>query len=159
MTVADEDPELRDEYNCVISDVSIPNGEENNKIYDKKKENSYVSMELGLPIKDDYGLMRAIVKRHKLDDEGKNIRNLNYNPLLDTIVYEVEFSDGTTEVITASIIANNMLVQVDEEVHCQMLSDDIIEHRQDVNSILKEDVFTKTTNGVKRRKRTTSGWQ
>ena len=30
LTVADEDPEFLDKYNCVISDVSIPNCEDNN---------------------------------------------------------------------------------------------------------------------------------
>ena len=40
-------------------------------------------MELGLP-KDDKGLIRAIVKRLKLDVEGKAVVNMNNNPLLDT---------------------------------------------------------------------------
>ena len=42
-------------------------------------------MELGLPIKDDDGLMHAIVKRRKLGDEGKAVVNIKNNPLLDTI--------------------------------------------------------------------------
>ena len=74
---------------------------------------------------------------------------MNNNPLLDTRAYEVEFSDGTTEALTTNIIACNLLAQVDEEVHCQMLLENIIDHRQDVNAILKEDVFTETTNGMK----------
>ena len=32
LTVADEDPEFLDEYNRVIIDGSIPNGEDDNKI-------------------------------------------------------------------------------------------------------------------------------
>ena len=37
LTVADEDPEFLDDYNCVISDVSIPSSEENKKTYEGKK--------------------------------------------------------------------------------------------------------------------------
>ena len=40
-----------------------------------------------------------------------------------------------------------------------MLLDEIIDHRQDVNDIVKEDVFTKTPNDMQRRKITTSGWK
>ena len=52
----------------MISDGSIPNGEDNNKKYDEEKEGSYVNMELGLPRKDDYRLMHEIVNRRKIDD-------------------------------------------------------------------------------------------
>ena len=58
--------------------------------------------------------MHAIVKRSKLDYEGKDVGNMNNNPLLDTRSYKVEFSDCTTEVISANIIAENPLAQVDE---------------------------------------------
>ena len=40
-----------------------------------------------------------------------------------------------------------------------MLLYDIIDHVQDVNAIVKEDEFTKTPNGMKRRKTTTKFWQ
>ena len=70
LTVVDEDPEFLDESNRVISDGSIPNGEDDNDTDVEKQENEYINMELGLPRRDDYGLMYAIVKRRKLDDEG-----------------------------------------------------------------------------------------
>ena len=41
-------------------------------------------MELGLPRKDDDGLMHAMVKRRKMDDEGKAVGNMINNPLFDT---------------------------------------------------------------------------
>ena len=72
-------------------------------------------MELGLPRKDDDGLMHAIVKRRKLYDKGKAVGNMNNNPLLDTIPYKVNLSDGRTELLTANIIFNNILAQFDEE--------------------------------------------
>ena len=94
-------------------------------------------MELFLPRKknDDDGLIHAIVGRRKLDDEGKDVGNMKNNPLLDTITYEVGFDDGTTEVLTANIIAKNLLAQVNKEGHRQMILDEIIDHRQVVSTI------------------------
>ena len=56
--------------------------------------------------------MHAIVKRSNMDDEGKDVVTMNNNPLLDTREYKVEFSDGTTEVLTTNIFSENLLTQV-----------------------------------------------
>ena len=159
LTVVDEDPGFLDQYNRVISDGSIPNDKDNNETDDKEKENSYVNMDLGLPGKDDNGLMHKIVKRLKLNNEGKDVVNMNNNPLLGTRPQEVEFANGLTEFLTANIIAENLLEQVDEEGHRHLILDEIIDHRQDVNAIGTKDAFTKTPNGIKRRKMTTAGWK
>ena len=90
--------------------------------------------------------MHAIVKMRKLDDEGKAVGNMNNNPLLDTRAYKIELAEGTARVLTPNIIANNLLAQVDEKLHLQMILDKIIDHRQDVNVTGKEDTFTKTRN-------------
>ena len=74
-------------------------------------------MELGLPRKDDNGLMHAILKRRKRDDEVKSVENMYNNPLLVTRAYKVEFADSTTEVLTANIIDKNLLAQVNKEGH------------------------------------------
>ena len=68
----------------MISDRSIPNGEDNNDTDEKEQEYRYVNMEIGLLRKDDGKLMHTIVKRRKLDDEVKAVGNMNNNPLLDT---------------------------------------------------------------------------
>ena len=67
--------------------------------------------------KYDDGLMHTILNRRKLDDEGKAVGNMNNNPLLDTIAYEIQFSDSTTEVLTTDLIDDNCLAQVNEEGH------------------------------------------
>ena len=50
-------------------------------------------------------------------------------------------------------------MQVDEEGHRQILLYEIIDHRQYIHAIGKEDVFKKTLNRTKQRKMTTEGWQ
>ena len=57
--------------------------------------------------------MHAIVKRRKLDDDGNPIGTERTNLLVDTRAYEIEFIDGTTETLTANIIAEHLLTQVD----------------------------------------------
>ena len=107
--VADEDPEFLDEYNRVISDGSIPNGEDDNETDDKEQEDIYFNMELWLPRKYDDGLTHTILKRRNMDDEVKAVGNMNNNPLLDTIAYKIAFAEGMTEVLTAKNIFNNTL--------------------------------------------------
>ena len=51
LTVSDEDPGFLYEYNFVISDVSITNGEDNSESDGDEQEDSYVNMELGLPFR------------------------------------------------------------------------------------------------------------
>ena len=72
------------------------------------------------------------------------------NPLLDTRKYQVEFDDGTNEIITANIIAENILSQVDEEGHTQMLLSEIVDHRTDGSEVKNEDGFIETRGGGKR---------
>ena len=76
--------------------------------------NAYVDMELGITRGEDDSLMHVIVKRRKLDDDGNTIGTESTNPLVDMRAYEIEFIDGTTETLTANIIAENLLAQVDE---------------------------------------------
>ena len=51
------------------------------------------------------------VRKH-IRDEGDNSEDGgSYKPWADHLAYEVEFADGTTSVLTANIIAQNMLSQ------------------------------------------------
>ena len=99
----------------MISYGSIPNSEDDNETDDEVQEDSYINIELWLLRKDNDGLIYAIVKTRKLDDGVKAVGNMNNNPLLYNRSYEVEFDDKNTEVLTANIIAENILEQVDEE--------------------------------------------
>ena len=98
---------------------------------------AYVDMELGLPRVKYDSLIHAIVKRRKLDDDGNPIGTESTNPLVDTRAYVIEFIDGATEIITANTIAENLLVQVDEEEHRQLLLDKIIDYRRNNDAVHK----------------------
>ena len=51
------------------------------------------------------------------------------NPLLCHRQYEVWYIDGRTEVLRANIVAENLLSQVDDDVHQHLLIDKIEDHR------------------------------
>ena len=71
----------------------------------------------------------------------------------------MEFADGTNEIIAANIIAENILSQVDEEGHTQLLLSEIIDHRTNGSEVQESDAFIMTRSGGKRRVRTTKGWE
>ena len=48
---------------------------------------------------------------------------------------------------------------MDEEGHRQLLMDDIIDHRKTDEAVSKENAFYTTSQGTRRRKVTTKGWE
>ena len=79
--------------------------------------------------------------------------------MLDSREYEVEYLDGYTETISANIIAENLLSQVDEEGNRQMMIDKIIDHKSDETAVKIDDGYITTNSGRQKRKWTTKGWQ
>ena len=153
-----ESPEFLEDFNRVINDETLKHADDDPPL-ERMEDDPYVTMTMGLPRGDDGELHRAKVKRRKLDDEGKPTGKANNNPLLDSRQYEVEYLDGATEILTANIIAENLLSQVDEEGHQQMLFDEIIDHRRSSKAIGKEEGFYLNPSGIRSRIRTTKGWQ
>ena len=74
-------------------------------------------------------------------------------------MYDVEFADGGVEAVTANIIAENILSQVDEEGQRQLMLDKIVDHRTTKEAIPKSEGTYETTYGTTRKKRTTRGWE
>lgn len=75
------------------------------------------------------------------------------NPIVDTRAYGIEYKDCTTEVLSANIIAECILSQV-EEGHKQLLFQEIIDYQSNQDAIKLNDV--KASNKAKCK--TTKGW-
>ena len=58
--------------------------------------------------------------------EGNYIERSNKYPILDSRQYEVDYVNGSTEILIANIITQNIIARLDEKGHCQMLFDEII---------------------------------
>ena len=85
------------------------------------------------------------------------------NPILDTRVYNVKFSDGENAELGASIIAECMYAQCDVGGNQFRLMDHIVDHRKD-NNVISKDNQNATVNGkcYKQKcykQKTTRGWQ
>ena len=143
LTTDEYDADFIEEYVNRISDSSIKDADIMNA------QDEYVNMEVGIPRGPDGELENAMVKRRALDIDGTPIGKSSNNPILDTRAYEVQYNDGTIEILPANVIAECILSQVDEEGHKEMLFEEIIDHRSNSDAIKcnpKEKQF-KTTKG------------
>ena len=82
------------------------------------------------------------------------------NPFVNTIIYEVEFSDGQVKEYAANCISENMLTQVDSNGHSLTMMKGIIDFKKDdAAAVDKQDGFFTTRRGVKKPRKTTQGWK
>ena len=110
-------------------------------------DNNYIGIDLGIRWNEEGPLEHAVDKRRKTDIEGKPMGTYNKNPILDHSQYEVEYLDGQIETITANQIAENLLVQVDEEGRRQMFIGEIADHRITKEVIPKNKATYTTKSG------------
>ena len=81
--------------------------------YTPESLDEYLGATLLLPHGD--GVQRARVLRRQQDPLGKPVGKRHSNPIFDSRMYEVEFPDGSTDVMTTNLIAENLYSQVDKE--------------------------------------------
>ena len=81
------------------------------------------------------------------------------NPMLNSIMYEVEFADRTVKEYGANIIAENMLRQVDLEGFSLALMEGIVDFRCDESvAIPMGEMYIITKTGQKRLRKTMARW-
>ena len=108
-------------------------------------------MELALP-RDSEGPEFAKVTKRMRDAKGIPIGTANDIPLIDTRIYQVEYSDGHKASLIANTIAENMFAQVDDEGNRHVIFDDIVDHRADGTEVKHQDAFITSHNGGRRRR-------
>ena len=124
LTLNEHDTEFTEAFQHTINDESIPEAD------DYYSKDGYLNMEVRIRRSGDDELERAIVKRCVVGPDGVPVGTANKNPLLDTRKFEVQYKDGTIEIMPANIIAENIMSQVDEQGHKQMMIDKIISHEK-----------------------------
>ena len=147
----DEDPRVTPE----IEDSVDTNGNllDQQPAYDKLI-NAEVMLQLGEE------LQTAKVVQRSLGPDGRTAGEYDDNPILNSVVYDVEFPDGTIREYAANIIAENMLTQVDSEGFSLTMMEGIIDYRKDAaTAVSKDDQWVVTRRGQKRRRKTTCGWK
>jgi hypothetical protein len=71
----------------------------------------------------------AKLMRRCVDDEGRVVGDYNENLLLNTIMYECKFDDGTTKAYAANTRASNIFIESDADGHSSLLLYNIIDHK------------------------------
>jgi hypothetical protein len=150
------DQEFLDEFDHVISSEDVPEADDG--FTAEVMDDTYLNMEVALP-RDEPGPEFARVTKRLKDAEGRPIGTANDNPILDTRMYEVEYSDGHTASLAANAIAINMFAQVDDEGNRHVLFDEIVDYRTDGTEIKQQEAFITNKSGTKRRRETTKGWE
>ena len=118
---------------------------------------SLINAEVLLQLDDN--LTMGKVKGRSLDPHGNVTGSYNENPLLNSIIYDVEFPDGQVKEYAANILAENMLSQVDSDGHYRALLKGIVDHRKNpATAVPMEDKYLVTPSGQRRLRRTTQGW-
>ena len=124
-----------------------------NPAYDRLL-NSEVALQL------DDAMSTGNVARRAVGPDGKVSGTYDANPFLNTIIYEVEFSDGQVKEYAANCIAENMLTQVDSDGYSLTMMKGIIDFKKDdAAAVDKQDGFVTTRRGVKKPRKTTQGWK
>ena len=72
-------------------------------------------MEVAIRLDRESDPMMATVKRRKTGQDGNPVEQPHNTPIQNTLVYEVEFVDGSSQMLAANVIAENMLSQIDDE--------------------------------------------
>ncbi|CAJ1945011.1 unnamed protein product [Cylindrotheca closterium] len=142
---------LEDEcnFNKLIKAEDVDNGTlQGTTETDNIDAQNYVNMEIGLRRGQEGELQRAVVHRRLVDAEGNPMGVANNNQLLDTRQYKVEYEDGSTEVLAANLLAENLLAQVDEHGHRHLLMEEITEHRSDEKAVKMKDAFYPLASGA-----------
>ena len=99
-----------------------------------------------------------VVKRHKGED-GLIQGTYSDNPIANTIMYDVEFSDGTVREYAANVIAENLFDQVDADGYSHSMLDSIVDVRKTTDAVYKDDMYITTKSGQRRLRQTTAGWE
>ena len=74
---------------------------------------------------------RGTVRKQLVGPDGQQTGRYDDNPYLNSIVYEVEFDDGGVKEYAANIIAENMLMGVDDDGYSTTMIEAIVDFQKD----------------------------
>ncbi len=104
------------------------------------------------------GSKGELVHARLQDEDGKLVWTAHSNPLLDSRKYEVKYANGYVNEITANVIAENLIAQMDKEGRQQMMFGETMNHRVLPEAIPESHRTYVNPYGLKK-KTTTCGWE
>ena len=152
------DPELEDlqtptfEGYADADDGEMPHVLDADDEVDVDTYDQYIGAEVTLPVGDQ--MRSAKVRSRKRSVDGKLVGRANTNPILDTRMYNIEYSDGQTAEVAANVIAQNMYAMCDTEGNQYLLLDGIVGHRKDDSAVDRADMYVQRGSNRHMRKTT-----
>jgi hypothetical protein len=116
--------------------------------------NAEVSLQMGEEMSVGKVIQRA------LGPDGAVAGTYDENPILNTMIYDVEFPNGDIKEHAANIIAENMLTQIDLDGYSLTMMKGIIDYkRDDAVAVMKSVMYAVTRKGQKKLRKTTVSWK
>jgi hypothetical protein len=94
-----------------------------------------------------------------LGDHGSTMGSYDDNPVLNSMIYDVEFSYGNIEEYVANILAENMFSQLNPYGYNTILLIEIIDYCKDDSAVPLEDKYLTRRSGQRRLRKTSQGWE
>ncbi len=116
-----------------------------------------INAEVLLPNEDSQAI--AWVVQQATNENGHLIGTFHENPLLNTLLYEGEFDDGTTRGYAANTIASNIFMESDADDFSSSLLYHIVDYKRSGEAITMADKYFVTKTGTKQMRQTTVGWK
>ena len=102
-------------------------------------------------------LQAGQVKWRTLGLDGKTIGRYHENPIMNSLIYDVEFPDGQIKEYAANVISENILSQVDSEGFSTDHFESIVDYRVNDFAVPKSEGFILSRNGQRKQRKTTKG--
>mmetsp|Transcript_9776 Transcript_9776/g.13821 ORF Transcript_9776/g.13821 Transcript_9776/m.13821 type:complete len:222 (+) Transcript_9776:32-697(+) len=126
------------------------NGKEHEmpEVDDLEDLDKLVGAEVVLP-QNGIEMRAAHVLGRVTDRKGRQVGTYNHDPLLDTHVYEVGFTDGALEQYSANLIAEAFCMECDDEGRRSRVLDRIMECRKGSDALSQDEAFIVDSQGKK----------
>ena len=114
-----------------------------------------MNAEVLLPQAEEKRLAKVIKRR--VDSDGKVISKYNEIPVLNIMLYDVQFPDGSIKPFSEKLITENILIHADSAgLHHQLL-EGILDNSKDKRAIEKKDKYFISKRGRRSMRKTTFG--
>ena len=124
-----------------IQDVTIVEDEDpldsiETLMFEEPINDILINAECRLPLKDQFH--PAIVRKRSVGKNGREIGMFDPNPVLNTVLYDVDFNDGSVRQYTANVIAQNLFDQVDIDGYSLSRLEAIVDYRKEKSALTKK---------------------
>ena len=109
---------------------------------------NWIHDELNLLQGEEMKKLKVVIQSK--DDDGNIIGKYGSNLMLNTMVYDVEFPDGSIREYRANVIAENMYSKADYKVFLHSILYGILDFAKYTNAVQKGDQHIITKSGQRR---------